>query len=66
MERSNVDDSGLPPDSAPGSEVDPARGSSKTPSAKSKTPPKTPAEGAKVTPLDEDKNIEEGIEIKET
>ena len=66
MERSNVDDSGLPPDSAPGSEADPATGSPKAPTGKSKTPAETPAESAEVTPLDEDKNIEEGIEIKET
>lgn len=59
MERPNSDDhSALPPDPPPGSDPDP-------------TPryPKSPEENddaRRVTPLDDDKHIEEGIEINET
>ena len=57
MERPSNDDSALPPDPPPGSDPEP-------------TPrfprPETRAKKAKVTPLDPDKHIEDGIEVKET
>jgi hypothetical protein len=54
MERPNLDDySDSQPDSAPGSD--------------GKRKPRDPKSGKpKVTPLDEEKHIEDGIEIKET
>ena len=54
MERPNLDDySETHPDSAPGSERE--------------RKPRNPKSGKPiVTPLDEDKHIEEGIEVKET
>jgi hypothetical protein len=51
------DESALPEDPAPGSDPGP------TPRVPR---PKTPANNLKVTPLDEDKNIEKGIEVNET
>ncbi len=45
----------LPEDPRPGSDPDPAPRF-----------PKSPQQKPKVTPLDEDKNIEEGIEVNET
>ena len=44
---------------------DPDPGPDKDPNSPPRSP-KTPAENVKVTPLDEDKHIEQGIEIKET
>jgi hypothetical protein len=58
MERPSPDDESVLP-RKPASRSDPES----TPRV---PPPKTPANKPKVTPLDEDKNIEDGIEIKET
>ena len=53
IERPNPDDPATPPDTTPGSD----------PERKPRDPKPT---NPKVTPLDEDKKIEGGIEIKET
>jgi hypothetical protein len=55
MERPNPNDPALPEDPAPIRDPEPGR-------AVPKPVPKTP----KVTPLDEDKHIEDGIEVNET
>ena len=67
IERPNpVDEPELPEDSAPIRDPDPAPDFPKPPQADHATRPKSPANNPKVTPLDEDKNIEEGIEVNET
>lgn len=53
MERPYRNDDGLPPDPPPGSDPNPAPRYPKSPDPK-------------VTPLDEDKNLEDGIEVNET
>ena len=67
IERPNpVDEPELPEDSAPIRDPDPAPDFPKPPQADHATRPKSPANNPKVTPLDEDKHIEGGIEVNET
>ena len=67
MERPNPDDeSALPPDPAPGSDPDPTPRYPKPRQVNHDARPETLADNTKVTPLDEDKNIEDGIEVNET
>lgn len=53
-----ADEPALPEDPPPGSDPDPAPHFPKPPEAGRQKP--------KVTPLDEDKNLEDGIEVNET
>ena len=67
MERPNTDDNrALPPDPPPGSDPDPTPRYPKPAEANHDARPETLANNTQVTPLDDDKNIEEGIEVNET
>jgi hypothetical protein len=64
--RASGDDPHFPPDPPPGSDPEPAPRYPKGPVGKHEARPETLADNVKVTPLDEDKKLEEGIEINET
>jgi hypothetical protein len=67
MERPDRDDqSALPPDPPPSSDPEPTPRAPRSPAVNHEARPETLANNTKVTPLDEDKNIEEGIEVNET
>jgi hypothetical protein len=65
-ERPNAeDDSALPPDPAPSSDPEPTPRFPKRPQRNHDARPETLADNMKVTPLDEYKNLEDGIEVDE-
>jgi hypothetical protein len=67
IERPNADDeTALPPDPAPSSDPEPTPRFPKPPRNRHDARPETLADNTKVTPLDEDKHLEEGIEVNET
>ncbi len=67
IERPNPDDeSALPEDPAPSNDPEPAPRFPKPARANHDVRPEAFAHNPKVTPLDEDKHIEEGIEVKVT
>ena len=59
------DASALPPDPPPGSDPEPVPRYPKG-QGKREARPETLADNTKVTPLDPDKNLEDGIEVNET
>ena len=66
-ERRNPDDeSALPPDPPPSSDPEPKPRFPKAPRPNHDARPETLANNTKVTPLDEDKHLEDGIEVNET
>jgi hypothetical protein len=67
MERPNTDDdSAFMPDPPPSSDPEPKPRVPKSPRTNHDARPETLADNTKVTPLDEDKNLENGIEVNET
>ena len=67
MERpSSNDDSAFPPDPPPGSDPEPTPRFPKGRPAQREASPGTLAGNVEVTPLDDDENLEDGIEVKET
>jgi hypothetical protein len=64
--RPNPDDeSALPPDPPPSSDPEPAPRYPKSQQPNHDARPETLANNMKVTPLDEDKHLEDGIEVEE-
>jgi len=59
------DESALPPDPAPGSDPEPAPRYPGAKRAKRQATPETLAKNPEVTPLDPDRNLEEGIDVEE-
>ncbi len=60
------DDAMLPEDPGPSSDPEPTPRFPKPSKKKHEARPETLADNTKVTPLDEDKNLEDGIEVNET
>ncbi len=60
------DESALPPDPPPSSDPEPKPRFPKGPRPNHDARPETLANNTKVTPLDEDKHLEDGIEVNET
>jgi hypothetical protein len=66
-ERPSPDDEPeLPPDPAPSSDPEPAPRFPKRSNRNHEARPETLADNTKVTPLDDDKHLEDGIEVNET
>ncbi len=61
-----ADDSALPPDPPPSSDPEPTPRAPKSPQVNHDARPETLADNTQVTPLDKDRNIEDGIEVNET
>jgi hypothetical protein len=67
MERPTAnDESAFPPDPPPGSDPEPTPRVPRPPGVNHEARPETLADNTKVTPLDDDKNLEDGIEVNET
>jgi hypothetical protein len=64
--RNTDDETELPLEPAPGDDPDPAPGRSKSPPGNNDPHPDTPSKDVRVTPLDDDENIKQGIEVDET
>jgi hypothetical protein len=62
----NPVDEPLPEDPTPGSDPEPEPHFPRTPQKDHGVRPERLADNTKVTPLDDDKHIEEGIDVKET
>jgi hypothetical protein len=66
-ERPSIDDEPeLPPDPAPSSDPEPTPRVPRPSKAGHEARPETLANNTKVTPLDEDNHLEDGIEVNET